>query len=79
MKHHSPRIYKNHWQSYLKMGFIPLPAIGKNPLVEMKQYQQDPPCSDEYLNWEDQRGNENVWVLLGDERVVIEAEDLEAE
>ena len=75
-------LYKDHWQSYLKLGLIPFPALktDKYPLDEIKwgQYQEDPPCSDEYLEWEDRYADYNIWVLLK-EFVVIDPDGPGAE
>jgi hypothetical protein len=75
------QIYKDSWRNYLRLGLIPLPAPPhmKGPTIGWADYQQDPPCSDEYLEWEDKFSNYNVWLLLGDQFVCIDPDHPDAE
>lgn len=72
-------LYKDHWRSYLKLGFIPYPASqnGKNPIPKWKDLPD--PITDEYTDWEERFPDANIWLLLGKEYVVIDPDGPGAE
>jgi hypothetical protein len=70
--------YRDYWKEYLDLGLIPLPARGKSPIIEWSSLQEEPLRSDDYAKFEDQYGDHNIWVLLGD-YLVVDPECPEAE
>jgi P4 family phage/plasmid primase-like protien len=73
-------LYKDKWKSYLKLGLIPYPASrnGKNPIVPWKD-DLPAPCSDDYAEWEERYPDANIWVLLGNDFIVIDPDGPGAE
>lgn len=72
--------YRDHYQSYLKLGLIPYPASksGKNPIVQWKDDLPNP-ISHDYTFWEQEYPNANIWVKLGKKFAVIDPDGPEAE
>lgn len=70
--------YRDYRKEYLRLGLIPLPAKGKNPIPKWGNFKEEPPCSDEYLAWEEEYPNANIWVLLNG-KLVVDPECPEAE
>ena len=77
-------IFKNHWRNYHGLGFIPFPASKKHkgPIVEWKDEQKknviQPPLED-YEKWEKEYADSNIWLLIGDFRVVLDPDGPKAE
>ena len=73
-------IYKDHWQSYLKLGLIPYPASknSKSPIVPWND-DLPAPCSDDYAEWEEKYPDANIWVFLGEGFAVIDPDGPGAE
>jgi putative DNA primase/helicase len=78
-------IFKKNWRFYQERGLTPYPASKtyKGPIVDWKYDENGeilpPPCSDDYLEWEEKYPDANIWVLLGDEWAVIDPDCEEAE
>lgn len=73
-------MFKNNWKDYLRLGRVPYPAsrTRKGPIVPWSK-DLPPPCMDDYAEWEEKYPEANIWVLLGDEYVVIDPDNQEAE
>lgn len=77
-------IFKNHWKNYQGLGFIPFPASKsyKGPVVSWKYEKTDEPLQptpEDYQKWENEFADNNVWVLLGDYRIVLDPDGPQAE
>jgi hypothetical protein len=65
-------IYKDNWNSYRQIGLTPLLANGKVPAVKWGEEDLNNLVSDHFANWAENYPDANIWVLLGDEFMVID-------
>src|SRR4030042_2277447 len=72
------QIYRDNWKKYLQLGLIPYPASNdyKGPIVSWKKDENGdplpPPVTDDFLFWQDEYPDANLWVLIGSEISVID-------
>jgi hypothetical protein len=65
-------IDKHNWKSYRKMGLASLPANGKVPAINWGKNDLFDFVSDDFVNWQEIYPVFHIWVLLGDEFMVID-------
>jgi len=68
-------IFKCHWKNYHGIGLIPFPALDKRPLVSWKDETTGEPIQptpEDYKKWEKEYTYNNVWVLLGPNRIALD-------
>ncbi len=71
-------IFKDNYRKYLSLGLTPFPASrnGKNPIEKWKDVA---PTDELYSDWEKKYPNANIWLLLGNQFVVIDPDGPGAE